>query len=103
MLCRILTMGVVIIGLGACMTETRTAMLSNDACSSYGFAVGSSEYRKCKSKEEDARASGRMSPGTSQAQLSREARSACQAYGITPYTDAYERCVRNEMAYRAPG
>ena len=103
MLSRILMVGVAAAALSACTPETRTVMLSDDACSSYGFAIGTSEYRKCKSKEADARSAGRMSSGTSQAQLSRDARVACQAYGIAPYTDAYERCVRNEMAYRAPG
>lgn len=103
MLNRILMVGVAVVALGACTTETRTVMLSDDACSSYGFTIGTSEYRKCKSREADARSAGRMSAGTSQAQLSRDARVACQAYGIAPYTDAYERCVRNEMAYRAPG
>lgn len=103
MLSRILMVGVAAAALGACTTETRTVMLSDDTCSSYGFAIGTSEYRKCKNKEADVRAAGRMSAGTSQAQLSRDARSACQSYGIAPYTDAYERCVRTEMAYRAPG
>jgi hypothetical protein len=103
MLTRILMVGVAAAALGACVTETRTVMLSDDACSSYGFAVSSPEYRKCKSREADARKSGRVSAGYSQAQLSTDARSACQSYGIAPYTDAYERCVRNEIAQRAPG
>jgi hypothetical protein len=100
---RLLTVSAVAVALGACTTETRTVLLSDDACSSYGFTVGSSEYRRCQSKEADARAAGRMSAGTSQAQVSTEARRACQSYGIAPYTDAYERCVRTEISYRAPG
>ncbi len=103
MLSRILMVGVAAAALGACATETRTVMLSDDACSSYGFALNSPEYRRCKSREADARKAGRVSAGYSQAQLSTDARSACQSYGIAPYTDAYERCVRNEIAYRAPG
>ena len=103
MLSRILMVGVAAAALGACTTETRTVMLSDDACSSYGFAINSPEYRKCKSREADARKSGRESVGYSQARLSTDARAACQSYGIAPYTDAYERCVRNEIAYRAPG
>ncbi len=89
--------------LGACATETHTVMLSDDACSSYGFAVSSPEYRQCKSREADARRGARASAGTSQASITRDARSACQSYGIAPYTDAYERCVRNEYSCRAPG
>lgn len=102
MIGRILMVGAVAAALGACATETRT-VVAEDVCSTYGFAVNSPEYRRCQSREADARRSGRMSAGTNQTQLVADARAACQSYGIAPYTERYERCVRNEVAYRAPG
>ena len=61
---------ILLVALGACATETRTAMPS-DASTAY-----------------------------SRAQLMTNARASCQAYGIAPHTEKYERCVRNEHAYR---
>src|SRR5262245_25929712 len=102
MLGRVLLVGAAAV-VGACATETRIVMQGDDACSSYGFAVNSSEYRRCKTLEADERRAGRASAGSSQAQLTRDARSACQSYGIAPYTEYFERCARNEYALRAPG
>ena len=103
MLGRILMIGATAAALGACSVETRTVVASDDACTVYGFRIGSPEYRQCETREVAARRAGRMRVGYSQAQLVTDSQAACSSYGLTPYTDRYERCVRSEYAYRQPG
>jgi hypothetical protein len=103
MLGRILMVGAAAAALGACSVETRTVVAADDACSVYGFRVGSVEYSRCQSREAAARRAGRMRAGYSQAQFVADSQAACSSYGLAPYTDRYERCVRNEYAYRQPG
>src|SRR5512143_3187447 len=103
MLGRILMVGAAAAALGACSVETRTVVAADDACSVYGFRVGSAEYSRCQSREAAARRAGRMRAGYGQAQLVADSQAACSSYGLAPYTDRYERCLRNEYAYRQPG
>lgn len=102
MLGRILMIGAAATALGACSIENRTVLAADDACSVYGFRLGTSEYERCQSREAAARRAGRMRAGYSQAQLMADSQAACSSYGLTPYTDRYERCVRGEYAYRQP-
>jgi len=94
--------GVLALGLGACVTETRTVVAADDVCSTYGFKVSSPEYRLCRDREAQARRTGRMSPSYAEARIVSDAQAACQSYGLHPYSDRYEDCVRNEHAARRP-
>lgn len=103
MLGRILMAGAVAASLGACAVENRTVVAADDPCLTYGFRLGTSEYRQCQSREAEARRTGRMRAGYSDVQLMADSQRACNSYGLMPYTDPYQRCVRNEYAYRSPG
>lgn len=103
MLGRILMAAALAAAVGACTVERRTVVAGNDACTSYGFRIGTAEYEQCQTRESDARKLGRMSAGYSEAQLNADSRAACSSYGLAPYTEAYQRCVRTEYAYRHPG
>jgi hypothetical protein len=93
---RIVAIGALAVGLGACATETRT-VVAEDVCAGYGLSIDSPEYRKCQARE------GRAGSSYTPTQLMTAARAACSSYGITAYTEQYERCVRNEYAYRSQG
>ena len=90
------------LALGACATETRTVVVAEDQCSTYGFRVGSSEYRLCRDREAEARRRGRMSPSYAEARIVADSQAACQSYGLHPYSSAYESCVRQEHEARRP-
>jgi len=90
------------LALGACATETRTVVVAEDPCSTYGFRVGSSEYRLCRDREAEARRRGRMSPSYAEARIVADSQAACQSYGLHPYSSAYESCVRQEHEARRP-
>ena len=96
MIGRIVMGGALLVILGACSVETRTAT-GEDLCASYGLSIGSSEHRKCQARE------GRAGSGYTPEQLMTASRLACQSYGIAPYTERFERCVRDEHAYRSQG
>jgi hypothetical protein len=102
MLGRILMSGALAATVGACAIESRTVVAAEDACTVYGFRMGTSEYRQCQSREAEARRLGRMPAGYSDAQLMAASQAACSSYGLAPYTDPYQRCVRREYAYRRP-
>jgi len=102
MLGRIMMASALAVALGACTVERRTVVAGNDACTSYGFRVGTAEYEQCQTRESDARQLGRMHAGYSDAQLNADSQAACSSYGLKPYTDPYQRCVRTEYAYRRP-
>jgi hypothetical protein len=99
---RLVLSAVLAAGLGACATETKVVAVEEDACWTYGFRVGSPEYRLCRDREAAARRTGRVRYGYSEAMIAADAQAACQSYGLTPYTDRYDRCVRYEYAARQP-
>jgi len=88
--------------LGGCGTETRTVLVTDDACAAYGFRVDTPEYRQCQSREANARLQGRVRFGYSEAQTVADAQAACRSYGLAPYSDVYDRCVQREYAARRP-
>ena len=95
--------GLLALGLGACVSETRTVVASDDVCyTAYGFKVSSPEYRLCRDREAQARREGRVTPSYAEARIVADAQAACQSYGLHPYSDRYEQCVRNEHEARRP-
>jgi hypothetical protein len=99
---RIALAGLVTLGLGGCVTETRTVVATEDVCYTYGFKVSSPEYRLCRDREAEARRQGRASPSYAEARIVADAQAACQSYGLHPYSDRYEECVRREHEARQP-
>jgi hypothetical protein len=102
MLGRVLLAAAVTAALSACTVERKTVVAGSDACTTYGFQVGTPQYQHCQTREADARKLGRLPAGTTDAQLNAESQSACMSYGLAPYTEAYQRCVNAEYAYRRP-
>ena len=95
--------GVVALSVGACVSETRTVVATDDVCfTSYGFKVSSPEYRLCRDREAEARRQGRVTPSYAEARIVADAQAACQSYGLHPYSDRYEECVRREHEVRRP-
>jgi hypothetical protein len=90
------------LGMAGCATETRTVVVENDVCSTYGFKVSSPEYRLCRDRQAEARRAGRVSPSYAEAAIVADSRAACQSYGLHPYSDAFEHCVRDEHERRRP-
>ena len=102
MSCRIALVGLLALGLAGCVTETRTVVAADDACSVYGFKVSSPEYRLCRDREAEARRYGRATPSYAEARIVADSQGACQSYGLHPYSDRYEECVRREHEARRP-
>jgi hypothetical protein len=73
---------------------------SEQACADYGFSPGTVGYDRCVTREHDARVSGRVVYGYSEAQLASDARSACYSYGLEPGTGRSDRCVGRETDAR---
>jgi hypothetical protein len=49
-----------VIGVASCSSETRSYVVADDACISYGFHVGTPQYRLCTEQEAKAPGSGRV-------------------------------------------
>jgi hypothetical protein len=49
-----------VIGVASCTTENRSYVVANDACFSYGFHVGTPQYRLCTEQEAKAAGTGRV-------------------------------------------
>jgi hypothetical protein len=49
-----------VIGVASCSSETRSYVVADDACISYGFHVGTPQYRLCTEQEAKAPGSGRL-------------------------------------------
>jgi hypothetical protein len=90
----------VVAGLGACTTETRTVVVEEDSCSTYGFRGGTPEYRLCRERMATARHYGRAGAGYDQGRAIADSQAACESYGLTRYSDRYDQCVRDEYAAR---
>lgn len=101
MLKHILFVAAVAVSLGACATETRTVLVTDDACAAYGFRVGTPEYGQCQTREAAARRTGRVQAGYSDAQIMADSQAACRSYGLA-YGAGYDRCVQREYAARRP-
>lgn len=102
MINRLVPIFVVAAALGACATETRVSVATDDACASYGFRVGSAAYEQCRAREYAARQQGRVMLPYADAQIYSDAQAMCRSYGLTPYQSGYELCVRREYAARHP-
>jgi hypothetical protein len=51
---------IAVIGVASCNSETRSYVVADDACISYGLHVGTPQYRLCSEKEAKAPGSGRL-------------------------------------------
>lgn len=52
-----------VIGVASCTSETRSYVVADDACVSYGFHVGTPQYRLCSEREMKVAGSGRILEG----------------------------------------
>lgn len=77
-----------------------SSQASAQACSDYGFRAGTSGFNQCVSREQAARASGRVGRDYAPAQMTADARNACTSYGLAMGTSSYDRCVTREMDAR---
>lgn len=73
---------------------------SSAACTDYGFRAGTTSFNQCVAREQQARASGRVTPDYAVAQLTADAQNACGSYGLAAGTAAYGRCVNREVDAR---
>ena len=48
------------IGLASCTTEHRSYVVADDACTSYGYQVGTPRYRLCTEQEAKSPGTGRL-------------------------------------------
>jgi hypothetical protein len=102
MLKRLLPVFAVAAALGACATETRVVVASDDACTAYGFRIGTAAYDQCRAREYTARQQSRAVMGYSEAQILADSQTACRSYGLVPYSGGYDACVQREYAARRP-
>ncbi len=49
-----------VIGVASCTTESRSYVVADDACVSYGLHVGTPRYRLCTEQETKAPGTGRL-------------------------------------------
>lgn len=77
-----------------------SSQASAQACADYGFQAGTSGFGQCVSREQAARASGRVGRDYAPAQMTVDARNACTSYGLAMGTPSYDRCVSREMNAR---
>jgi hypothetical protein len=48
-----------VMGVASCTTESRSYVIADDACVSYGYRVGTPPYRSCTEQEAKAPGTGR--------------------------------------------
>ena len=48
------------IGLASCTTEQRSYVVADDACTSYGYQIGTPRYRLCTEQEAKSPGTGRV-------------------------------------------
>jgi hypothetical protein len=49
-----------VIGVASCTTESRSHVVTDDACASYGFHAGTPRYRLCTEQEAKTPGTGRL-------------------------------------------
>lgn len=74
---------------------------STQACVDYGFSPNTASYDRCVSREQAARANGRVNRDYTPTLLTADARNACASYGLAAGTPGYDRCVGREVDARS--
>ena len=85
---------------GAPGAYSSSNLTSEQACASYGFAIGSAAFNRCVTSERAVRSSGPVSRNYSEAQMNADARNACSSYGLQPASASFDRCVSREVEAR---
>jgi hypothetical protein len=87
----------------ACQPSDQTlasATSSEQVCGQYGFIAGLPAWDRCVERERAVRASGHVSPDSSEARLTDDARNACASYGVQPNSPHYNKCISHETDVR---
>jgi hypothetical protein len=79
----------------------RTSLSASATCADYGLRAGTTSFEQCVSREQQARATGRVNRDYAAAQLTADARTACSTYGLAVATASYDRCVSREVDARS--
>lgn len=82
-------------------TYTAAYSPSGQVCADYGFVSGTAGFDRCVSREQAARAGGRVNRDYTQARLSSDARDACSSYGLAPGSGGFNQCVSREVDARS--
>ena len=98
-----MVLALVALAASACAIETRTVVVADNPCTTYGFTAASADYVRCQQRLAEQRRAGRVAADYGDARIVADSQVACAGYGVPRGTAQFDRCVRDEFAARRPG